>query len=257
MPKYQRIAQVSSNKHLPSRKKNCRNDQLVYRTKLPSSTVKLGKQDRHVRRSRVVGSKGSVRRGSDTRRAVRGQASRRLDQELDGITRRQVGDGVGVDALVAVKVHRLLLQAVEVELGKVLLGDHGQADLLLVVLLLLGGDLQLRGVEVHEVGLDVWLLLLLLLRLLRLRLRWLVGRGALHLLLRLLLRHAKDGRVLADVVDERGEGWVAEEGFDQAAVAVVLLHESVVLLAETVALLGLDGDFSFKLGDVFWCKVSK
>ena len=71
------------------------------------------------------------------------------------------------------------------------------------------------------------------------------------LLLLLRRRHAQDGRVLADVVDERGEGGVAEEGLDQAAVTLVLLHQGVVFLAKVVAFLGFHGHFAFQLADVF------
>lgn len=98
----------------------------------------------------------------------------------------------------------------EVELAEVVLGNHGEADGLLL-LLLLARDLQLGGVEVHKVGLDIlvlWSLLLLL------RLDLLLRRSddLLRLLLGLLLlspRHAKDRRVFADVVDEWCECWVA------------------------------------------------
>lgn len=76
----------------------------------------------------------------------------------------------------------------------------------------------------------------------------------LRLRLRLALRNTEDGWVLADVVDERCEGWVAEKSLDQATVAFILLSECYVLAAEVVLLLCLDGDFAFELTDVF-CEI--
>jgi hypothetical protein len=158
---------------------------------------------------------------------------------------RQVGDGEGVDALVGVVVH-VLLEAVEVELAEVVFGDHGHADafvallllrLLLLLLLLLLRDLKLRGVKVHELGLDFFLcclglglhrcLLLLLLRLLRLLLR---SRCGLRSLL-LELVDVQSRRVGADVVNEWGECRVAKEGLDKATVALVFLKNAGVFAA--------------------------
>jgi len=168
-------------------------------------------------------------------------------------THRQVGDREGVDRLV-VEVHGLL-QGVEVEFAEVVFGDHGHADalvaLLLVMLLLLLGlglllllllllrDLQLRGVKVHELGLDIFLcdlrlrldgcllLLLLLLGLLGLLLR--SRCGLCSLLLELV--DVKRRWVGADVVDEWCECRVAEEGLDEATVTLVFLKNAGVLAA--------------------------
>ena len=159
-------------------------------------------------------------------------------------SKRQVGDGEGVDTLVVV-VH-VLLEAVEVELAEVVLRDHSHADafvaLLLLLLLLrllllrllLLRDLELRGVEVHEFRLDVFLgclrlrlhgCLLLLLRLLRLLLR---SRCSLCSLL-LELVDVQSRWVGADVVDEWCECRVAKEGLDKATVTLVFLKNAGVL----------------------------
>ena len=75
-------------------------------------------------------------------------------------------------------------------------------------------------------------------------------------MLGLMLRHAEHGRVLGDVLDERREGRVAEQSLDQAAVAIVLLQELGVLLAERVALLRFERDLTLELGDVLCEHVS-
>ena len=163
---------------------------------------------------------------------------------------RQVGDGKGVDRLV-VEVHGLL-EGVEVEFAEVVFGDHGHADafvaLLLVMLrllllglllLLLLGNLELGGVKIHELGLDIFLcdlrlrldgcllLLLLLLGLLGLLLR--SRCGLCSLLLELV--DVKRRWVGADVVDEWCECRVAEEGLDEATVTLVFLKNAGVLAA--------------------------
>ena len=148
-----------------------------------------------------------------------------------------------------VEVHRV--EAVDVEFGEVVFWNHSQADLLgLLLLLLLRWNLELRSIEVHVLGFRVllWCLLLLLLWL-----RWLLLRcdGRLMLLLGLLLGRTERGRVLADVVDEWREGWMAEKSFDQATVALVLLQESLVLTTEALTFLGLNGNFAFELLDIF------
>ena len=181
-------------------------------------------------------------------------------------SKRQVGDGEGVDTLVVV-VH-VLLEAVEVELAEVVLRDHSHADafvaLLLLLLLLrllllrllLLRDLELRGVEVHEFRLDVFLCclrlrlhgcLLLLLRLLRLLLR---SRCSLCSLL-LELVDVQSRWVGADVVNEWRECRVAKEGLDEATVALVFLKNAGVLAAQVVGVLGLEGDLAFELANVF------
>ena len=181
-------------------------------------------------------------------------------------SKRQVGDGEGVDTLVVV-VH-VLLEAVEVELAEVVLRDHSHADafvalllllrlrLLLLLLLLLLRNLKLRGVEVHEFGLDVFLgrlrlrlhgCLLLLLRLLRLLLR---SRCSLCSLL-LELVDVQSRWVGADVVNEWRECRVAKEGLDEATVALVFLKNAGVLAAQVVGVLGLEGDLAFELANVF------
>ena len=181
-------------------------------------------------------------------------------------SKRQVGDGEGVDTLVVV-VH-VLLEAVEVELAEVVLRDHSHADafvaLLLLLLLLrllllrllLLRDLELRGVEVHEFRLDVFLgclrlrlhgCLLLLLRLLSLLLR---SRCSLRSLL-LELVDVQSRWVGADVVNEWGECRVAKEGLDEATVALVFLKNAGVLAAQVVGVLGLEGDLAFELANVF------
>ena len=181
-------------------------------------------------------------------------------------SKRQVGDGEGVDTLVVV-VH-VLLEAVEVELAEVVLRDHSHADafvaLLLLLLLLrllllrllLLRDLELRGVEVHEFRLDVFLCclrlrlhgcLLLLLRLLSLLLR---SRCSLRSLL-LELVDVQSRWVGADVVNEWRECRVAKEGLDEATVALVFLKNAGVLAAQVVGVLGLEGDLAFELANVF------
>lgn len=181
-------------------------------------------------------------------------------------SKRQVGDGEGVDTLVVV-VH-VLLEAVEVELAEVVFRNHSHADafvaLLLLLLLLrllllrllLLRDLELRGVEVHEFRLDVFLCclrlrlhgcLLLGLRLLRLLLR---SRCSLCSLL-LELVDVQSRWVGADVVNEWRECRVAKEGLDEATVALVFLKNAGVLAAQVVGVLGLEGDLAFELANVF------
>jgi hypothetical protein len=179
---------------------------------------------------------------------------------------RQVGDREGVDTLVVV-VH-VLLEGVEIEFAEVVFGDHSHADafvalllllrlrLLLLLLLLLLRNLKLRGVEVHEFGLDVFLgrlrlrlhgCLLLGLRLLRLLLR---SRCSLRSLL-LELINVQSRRVGADVVNEWGECRVAKEGLDEATVALVFLKNAGVFAAQVVGVLSLECDFAFELANVF------
>jgi hypothetical protein len=181
-------------------------------------------------------------------------------------TQRQIGDGEGVDRLV-VEVHGLL-EGVEVEFAEVVFRDHGHADALvalLVLRLLLGllmllllRDLELRGVEVHELGLDVFLcdlllrldgclLLLLLLRLLRLLLG---SRCGLRSLL-LELVDIQSRRIGADIVKEGCECLVAKESLNEATVALVFLKNAGVLAAQVVGILGLEGNFAFELANVF------
>lgn len=122
---------------------------------------------------------------------------------------------------------------------------------------LLLGDLELRGIEVHELGLDILLgglglgldrcLLLLLLRLLDLLSR--SGSRLSCLLLQLV--NVESRWVSADVVDERREGGVTEEGLQEAAVTLVLSQNALVVAAEAVGFLGLEGDFAFELANVF------
>lgn len=155
------------------------------------------------------------------------------------------------------------LETVDVEFAEVVLGDHGQADALVAVRLLLGwslglllGNLQLRGIKVHELGLDVFLgrlrldgsSLLLGLRLLLSRL--LRGRCGLGDLL-LELTKTKRGRVGAEIVEERREGRVAKEGLNEATVALVLLEKCGVFAAEVVGVLSLESDLAFQLANVF------
>ena len=167
-------------------------------------------------------------------------------------SKRQIGDGEGVDRLV-VEVHGLL-EGVEVEFAEVVFGNHGHADafvalLMLLLLLLLGlllllllllRDLELRGVEIHELGLDIFLCDLLLrldgclLLLLRLLLLLLLGLLLSRCGLRSLLLQLVDvqGRwVGADVGNERCECRVAEEGLNEATVALVFLKNAGVLAA--------------------------
>ena len=182
-------------------------------------------------------------------------------------SKRQVGDGEGVDALV-VEVDGLL-EAVEVEFAEVVFGDHGHADtfvallllllrllrLLLLLLLLLLRDLQLRGVKVHELWLDIFLCCLLLrlhrclllLLLLRLLLR---SRCSLRSLL-LELVDVQCGRVGADVINEWGECRVAKKGLDKATVTLVFLKDTGVLATQVVGVLCLEGNLAFELANVF------
>lgn len=105
-----------------------------------------------------------VGRVGSSRSRDRRCGSRVGGEKISGVgTGGQVGDGEGVDTLVAVVVVHGL-EAVDVKFAEVVLGDHGQADALVAVRLLLGGslglllgNLQLRGIEVHELGLDVFL----------------------------------------------------------------------------------------------------
>lgn len=156
------------------------------------------------------------------------------------------------------------LQTVDVEFAEIVLGDHGQADALVAVGLLLSGrslglllrDLQLRGIKVHELGLDVFLgrlrldgsSLLLGLRLLLSRL---LGSGCGLGDLLLELTKTKRGRVGAEIVEERREGRVAKEGLNEATVALVLLEKCGVFAAEVVGVLSLESDLAFKLANVF------
>ena len=184
-------------------------------------------------------------------------------------SKRQISDGEGVDRLV-VEVHGLL-KGVEVEFAEVVFGDHGHADALVallvlrLLLLLLGllmllllRDLELRGVEVHELGLDVFLcdlllrldgclLLLLLLRLLRLLLGSRCGLRSLFL----ELVDIQSRRIGADVVKEGCECLVAKESLNEATVALVFLKNAGVLAAQVVGILGLEGNFAFELANVF------
>jgi hypothetical protein len=184
-------------------------------------------------------------------------------------SKRQISDGEGVDRLV-VEVHGLL-KGVEVEFAEVVFRDHGHADALVallvlrllllllgLLLLLLLRDLELRGVEVHELGLDVFLcdlllrldgclLLLLLLRLLRLLLG---SRCGLRSLL-LELVDIQSRRIGADVVKEGCECLVAKESLNEATVALVFLKNAGVLAAQVVGILGLEGNFAFELANVF------
>ena len=50
---------------------------------------------------------------------------------------------------------------------------------------------------------------------------------------------------------------MAEDGLDEATVSLILLHERVVLGAQSSILLSLDSDLAFELGDVFCVLVSK
>jgi hypothetical protein len=162
-------------------------------------------------------------------------------------SKRQVGDREGVDRLV-VEVHGLL-EGVEVEFAEVVFGDHGHADafvaLLLVMLrllllglllLLLLGNLELGGVKIHELGLDIFLCdlrlrldgcLLLLLGLLGLLLG---SRCGLRSFL-LELVDVQSRWVGADVVYEWCECRVAKEGLDKATVTLVFLKNAGVLAA--------------------------
>jgi hypothetical protein len=184
-------------------------------------------------------------------------------------SKRQISDGEGVDRLV-VEVHGLL-KGVEVEFAEVVFRDHGHADALVallvlrllllllgLLLLLLLRDLELRGVEVHELGLDVFLcdlllrldgclLLLLLLRLLRLLLG---SRCGLRSLL-LELVDIQSRRIGADIVKEGCECLVAKESLNEATVALVFLKNAGVLAAQVVGILGLEGNFAFELANVF------
>jgi hypothetical protein len=114
-------------------------------------------------------------------------------------------------------------------------------------------DLKLRGVEVHELRLNVFLdwlrlrlhrCLLLLLRLLR---RSRCGLGRLFL----ELANVKSSRVGTDVVDERCEGRVAKKSLEEATVALVLLQDAGVLAAQVCGFLSLEGDLAFELTNVF------
>jgi hypothetical protein len=184
-------------------------------------------------------------------------------------SKRQISDGEGVDRLV-VEVHGLL-KGVEVEFAEVVFRDHGHADALVallvlrllllllgLLLLLLLRDLELRGVEVHELGLDVFLcdlllrldgclLLLLLLRLLGLLLG---SRCGLRSLL-LELVDIQSRRIGADIVKEGCECLVAKESLNEATVALVFLKNAGVLAAQVVGILGLEGNFAFELANVF------
>jgi hypothetical protein len=132
--------------------------------------------------------------------------------------------------------------------------------LLLLLLLLARGDLslllrdlELRGVEVHEFGLNVFLdwlrlrlhrRLLLLLRLLR------RGRCGLGRLL-LELANVESRGVGADVVNERCESRVAKQSLEEATVALILLQNASVLATQVGGFLSLQGNLAFELADVF------
>lgn len=157
------------------------------------------------------------------------------------------------------------MEAVDVELAEIVFRDHGKTDtlvaLLLLLLLLTGShlslllrDLKLRGIEVHELGLNIfldWLLLglnrrlLLLLRLLR------RGRCGLCRLF-LKLADVKSRRVGTNVVDERREGRVAKQSLKEATVALVLLQDASVLAAQVGRFLSLESNLAFELADVFY-----
>jgi hypothetical protein len=157
-----------------------------------------------------------------------------------------------------------LLEAVDVELAEVIFRNHGHADTLVALLLLLllrsGGDLslllgnlKLRGVEVHELRLNIFLdwLRLRLDRCLLLLLR-LLGRGRYGLgRLFLKLADVKSRRVGTDVVDERCEGRVTKQSLEETTVALVLLQDAGVLAAQVGGFLGLEGNFAFELANVF------
>ena len=49
---------------------------------------------------------------------------------------------------------------------------------------------------------------------------------------------------------------MTEQGLDETAIALILLHESLVLVAQAVGLLNLDSNLAFQLTDVF-CKLSQ
>lgn len=155
-----------------------------------------------------------------------------------------------------------MLETVDVEFAEIVLGNHGQADTLIAIGLLLGGrslrlllrDLKLGGVEVQELGLDVFLGRLRLRRSLLLLLLLLCGllRGGCGLgNLLLELTETERGRVGADVVKERSESRVAEKSLDEATVTLVLLEKCSVLRAKVVGILSLEGNFAFKLTNVF------
>lgn len=162
-----------------------------------------------------------------------------------------------------------MLEAVDVELAEVVFWDHGKTDTLITLLLLLLllsrsylslllRDLKLRGVEVHELRLDVfldWLRLRLhrrLLLLLRLLGRSRCGLGRLFL----KLANVKSSRVGTDVVDEGSEGRVAKQSLEEATVALVLLQDAGVLAAQVGGFLSLEGNLAFELADVFCFRVS-
>jgi hypothetical protein len=162
-----------------------------------------------------------------------------------------------------VEVHGLL-EAVDVELAEVIFRDHGKTDTLVALLLLLLlsrsylslllRDLELRGVKVHELSLNVFLnwlrlrlhrRLLLLLRLLR---RSRCGLGRLFL----KLANVKSSRIGTDIVDEGCEGRVAKQSLEEATVALVLLQDTRVLAAQVGGFLSLEGNLAFELADVFY-----
>jgi hypothetical protein len=162
-----------------------------------------------------------------------------------------------------VEVHGLL-EAVDVELAEVIFRDHGKTDTLVALLLLLLlsrsylslllRDLELRGVKVHELSLNVFLnwlrlrlhrRLLLLLRLLR---RSRCGLGRLFL----KLANVKSSRIGTDIVDEGCEGRVAKQSLKEATVALVLLQDTRVLAAQVGGFLSLEGNLAFELADVFY-----
>lgn len=72
------------------------------------------------------------------------------------------------------------------------------------------------------------------------------------MLLMLLLGWWAEHRwVFADVVDERRESWVPQQGLNQGSVSLIFLQQSSILIAEAGTFLGFQGDFAFKLRDVF------
>lgn len=59
-----------------------------------------------------------------------------------------------------------------------------------------------------------------------------------------------EGRILANVFNERGERRVAEECLDESTVACVFLSELVIGVLEGGVLLSLCGDLAFKLANI-------
>lgn len=146
------------------------------------------------------------------------------------------------------------MEAVQIQFPEVVLRNHGKTNALRLGLWLRGRlrwHLELARIEIQKVGLCVLLggRLRLLALLLRSGLRC---DGLLVLLSRCwLLQVRKHGWVVADVLNERCESWVAKKSLNEPAVALVLLHEGLVLAAEGVALLSLQSNLAFELANVF------